>query len=986
LKGSINDCKIVDGKLYAMSNLGGFVMDSKAARNTGRLLFEPIEGLDTNASALLITKFGLLGCADRGTFIIKNEKVVKISSRACSGLVASEVDAKRIWALNSKGIFSLYYNKDNWVTEGYLKDYKNVPHLITPLANGDFWVSTRGNGVDYVTFPKSPNNKNLRDSPIIKNYNTLRGLPNLKDNVAFKLGVDIAFATRNGLYRYDQVSDIFVPNNLLGSKYTERNTQILWSRLDDQGSIWVYSKLGGTADLVKGKIYNQNIFEYSSIPFNRFVSSSAIFGTSQGPDQNTFFYGEDGIIQYYGGSKDKIQLEVPALVRKVTLNDSVLYWGYKRKPSILPFGKNSMIFECSIANFDEVSANKYQYQLEGYDTRWSDWTMGTKKEYTNLPEGNYRFRVRAKNIYNLISKEGYYHFQILPPWYHSWLAYILYILLFAGFMWIILRWRSRQLKSKNEALEKLIAVRTSEVQHQANQLKIQAEKLQELDKAKSRFFANISHEFRTPLTLIKGPIEQLEQNFSEKLNIETVKMIRRNANRLLNMVNQLLDLSKIDEGGLELAPAEGDVYKCLRTASSSFNSLAAQRNMDFRLDIPPTVLWALFDRDKLENIIYNLLGNAFKFSGDGSKITFVADYTENGLRLQVSDSGKGISAEKLPYIFDRFYQADSSNTRENVGSGIGLSLSKDLVELMNGTIIVSSEVGKGTFFTVQLPIQEIKTIQMKAVDDVHQVEQSMIKKPFVLPKTDKRNLPTILLVEDNSDMRHFITEQMVKFYKVMEAVNGEVGLQKAIADSPDLVITDLMMPKMDGIELCKKLKTDVHTSHIPVIMLTAKAGLDNKLEGLETGADDYLTKPFDSNELLVRTKNLIEQRKRLRELFSRQDVKIDPKKVTVTSIDQKFLEQVLELLETNFSNPDFGVPQMQDSLAMSKTQLHRKIKALTNEAPGELLRNFRLKMAAQLLAQKADSVTQIAYKVGFNNLSYFAKCFKELYGVAPSSF
>ena len=327
-----------------------------------------------------------------------------------------------------------------------------------------------------------------------------------------------------------------------------------------------------------------------------------------------------------------------------------------------------------------------------------------------------------------------------------------------------------------------------------------------------------------------------------------------------------------------------------------------------------------------------------------------------------------------------------SNTRDKGGSGIGLSLSKDLVELMDGTITVSSEVGTGTFFTVQLPIQEIKTHQKQKIESIAPLEKSVGKKSFALSKADKRNLPTILLVEDNSDMRHFITEQLIQFYKVKEAINGEVGLQKALADAPDLIITDLMMPKMDGIELCKKLKTDVHTSHIPVIMLTAKAGQENKIEGLQTGADDYLTKPFDGNELLVRTKNLIEQRQRLRALFSNKEVNVEPKKITVTSIDQKFLEDVLSLLEERYSSSEFGVPQMQKALAMSKTQLHRKLKALTNEAPGELLRNFRLKRAAQLLTQNADSVTQIAYKVGFNNLSYFAKCFKELYGVSPSSY
>ena len=518
------------------------------------------------------------------------------------------------------------------------------------------------------------------------------------------------------------------------------------------------------------------------------------------------------------------------------------------------------------------------------------------------------------------------------------------------------------------------------VKQKANQ------KLKELDRMKSNFFANISHEFRTPLTLIKGPIEQLEQNPEEQLSIEEIKMIRRNSTRVLKLVNQLLDLSKIDEGSLKLEPTEGDVYKCLRAATYSFNSHAAQRNMDYRIQIPQQVLWASFDRDKLEKIIYNLLSNAFKFSEDGAIISLEADYKQQELQINVSDSGKGIPHEQLPFIFDRFFQVDAGATREQEGSGIGLSLSKDLVELMNGTITVLSEVNKGTFFTVQLSIQEIKMGRKKIDKDTPSQEKTGIKKPFVISKTDKRDVPTILLVEDNADMRNFITEQLIKLYKIKEAVNGSAGLKKAITDSPDLIITDLMMPKMDGIELCKKLKTDVHTSHIPVIMLTAKAGMENKIEGLETGADDYLTKPFDATELLVRTKNLIDQRKKLRELYANKEVQIDPKKITVTSIDQKFLEELLLLLEDNYSDSDFGVPQMQEALAMSKTQLHRKLKALTNEAPGELLRNFRLKRAAQLLSQKADSVTQIAYRVGFNNLSYFAKCFKELYGAAPSSY
>ncbi|WP_222983369.1 tetratricopeptide repeat protein [Flagellimonas meishanensis] len=509
--------------------------------------------------------------------------------------------------------------------------------------------------------------------------------------------------------------------------------------------------------------------------------------------------------------------------------------------------------------------------------------------------------------------------------------------------------------------------------------------LQELDRLKSNFFANISHEFRTPLTLIQGLIQHLEQNPDQKLEKEDIKMIRRNTNRLLGLVNQLLDLSKIDEGKLKLKPSEGDVFKCIRTAAASFNSYAVQHQMDYRIKVPDTALWASFDRDKMEKVIYNLLSNAFKFNDEAGKVIIEVSHGNDELMVQVSDNGEGIAPEKLPFIFDRFYQVDGGITKEREGSGIGLSLSRDLVELMDGTITVSSEVGQGTFFTVQVPMQKIRTGQRSELATM-QNQSAMDKGTFDFPKTDDRSAPKILVIEDNEDMRQYIGKQLLEHYRVMEARNGEQGLKLAISGMPELIITDLMMPKIDGMELCKQLKSNIETSHIPVIMLTAMAGEKNKIEGLETGADDYLTKPFSAKELLARVRNLMAQRQRLRHYYSDNQASLEPAKLATTTLDRRFLNQLLELMEKEYADPNFGAPQMQMALAMSKTQLHRKIRALTNESPGELLRNFRLKKAANLLSQKADTVTQIAYQVGFNNLSYFAKCFKALYGVSPSSY
>ena len=509
----------------------------------------------------------------------------------------------------------------------------------------------------------------------------------------------------------------------------------------------------------------------------------------------------------------------------------------------------------------------------------------------------------------------------------------------------------------------------------------------EVDRLKSNFFANVSHEFRTPLTLIKGPIEHLEQNPGESLGREDLKMMRRNINRVLGLVSQLLDLSRIDRGKMQLVPTEGDVFKCLRAAAFSFNSHAAQRGMEYKVDIPQEQLWAAFDRDKLEKVVYNLLSNAFKFSDDGETVSFRAIYRGDELTLEVGDSGKGIAQEHLPFIFDRFYQADSSPTRSQEGSGIGLSLSRNLVELMDGTITVSSELHKGTYFTVQLPLQRIRTRQKSEAAKIAAREKPASRPPaFKFPVNDARKLPEILLVEDNDDMRHFIRQRLQESYRVAEARNGEEGLKAARRDIPDLIISDLMMPRMDGVELCKQLRSHVETSHIPLIMLTARAGAENRIEGLETGADDYLTKPFDARELLVRVRNLIDQRALLKERFAQGRSPLRPDRMPSATLDEQFLQQLSGLFQENYTDADFGQTDMQQALAMSKTQLHRKIKALTGETPGELLRNFRLRAAADLLTQEADTVTQIAYRVGFNNLSYFAKCFKEVYGTSPSAY
>ena len=990
LEGTVTSILRHKGVLYVATYSGLFVLNRSKGNEPSK--FRKIEQIKSGCFSLLQTENEIFAATANGVFRITGQEITHLNTLSgCRALGQSKVDKDLIFVGHQHGLSIMQYSDGIWKTKGDINSIKEDIKSIINDKKGNLWLGTSLNTVIKIEIS---NLKNTDQNSVIeglKVYRYFKGLPEGPTNV-WMIDDDLLVTSEGQggpLFKLDTVSNTFFSENTYGRKFG-LDSLVIYPKAYQNNGQYIFLE----SNPIYGKSYRYSAFAKENGKYSvQRIYDEPIRSTTETQiyweNQNQIWLGGEGI------SKFDLRLETSYLssyrthIRKMILGqDSIIYGGDPSYPvsPLLSFSPMVFRFEYAAPSFTKPEANLYQYRLVGFDEAWSNWTQETKKDYTNLQEGKYQFLARAQDVYGVIGSIGSITFEILPPWYRTWWAYLLYIILFVIFLWMLLKLRSNQLKSKNQALEKMIAIRTSEVLHQANQLKIQAEKLQELDKSKSRFFANISHEFRTPLTLIKGPIEQLEHNFNEKLNIETVKMIRRNANRLLNMVNQLLDLSKIDEGSLKLSPTEGDVYKCLRAAASSFNSHAAQRNIDYRVQIPTALLWASFDRDKLENVIYNLLGNAFKFSDDGSKISFTSVYTEYILKIEVSDAGKGIPEENLPFIFDRFYQVDTSGNRAKNGSGIGLSLSKDLVELMGGTITVWSEAIKGTYFTVNLPLQEIKTRQKNTVQNEIQKQEFLTKKTFIISKTDKRDLPTILLVEDNSDMRHFITEQLVKFYKINTSINGEEGFQKALYHSPDLVITDLMMPKMDGIELCKKLKTDVLTSHIPVIMLTAKAGIENKIEGLEIGADDYLIKPFEAQELLVRIKNLIEQRQKLRALFSNKDVDVNPKKITVTSIDQKFLEQVLTLMEKNYSDSNFNVPEMQDALAMSKTQLHRKLKALTNEAPGELLRNFRLKRAAQLLSQKADSVTQIAYKVGFNNLSYFAKCFKELYGVAPSSY
>ena len=524
-------------------------------------------------------------------------------------------------------------------------------------------------------------------------------------------------------------------------------------------------------------------------------------------------------------------------------------------------------------------------------------------------------------------------------------------------------------------------IKNLQLQRETFQKIKETEKLQELDRIKTNFFTNISHEFRTPLTLILGPLEKLMgENKDDRLQ-DQYKLIHKNADNLLKLINQLLDLSSIDAGKMKLNTDKVDAINFIKGITASFRPLANIKNIQLEFDSNLEQVDTYFDKDKFEKIISNLLSNAIKFTNANGEIRVSISIDKNEIiEIYVEDNGIGIPKPELQNIFNRFSKVEGANVVG--GTGIGLALVKELVELHKGKISVESELKKGSKFKMVLPlkIEYYKKFQSEAAVQKEKAGQlkkeEKVKKEIKEPERDiedsENNIPIVLVVEDENDIRNFIKENLGKEYKVLESENGKDGLIKSIEHIPDLIISDIIMPEMNGIELCKNVKTDERTSHIPVILLTAKSSVENKLEGLETGADDYLTKPFHISELKVRVSNLIEQRRKLRERF-RREILLEPKDIAVTSADEKFLYRVSNIIEKHIADYNFTVDNFAREIGMSRMQLHRKLNAVTGLAASDYIRNFRLKRAANLLKGKHGNIGEIAYDVGFNNPSYFSK-------------
>ncbi len=621
--------------------------------------------------------------------------------------------------------------------------------------------------------------------------------------------------------------------------------------------------------------------------------------------------------------------------------------------------------------------------MEGFDKEWT-YTDASRRfvNYTNLDPGEYTFRVKGSNNDGVWNEEGTsLRIIITPPWWATLWAYILY-----GIFAVLLFSTSTRFYLNRQRLK--------------HQLKLEhehSEKLEEVDRMKSRFFANISHEFRTPLTLILGPSDSIITGSSNEKIKKMAGTIKKSANRLLSLINQLMDLSKLEAGRLKLETSRGNIVTFVKGVAMSFESLAERKDIMLKVKSNNNKIELYFDKEKMEKVFANLLSNTFKFTPEGGKVTISLNETDNNsVEIKIKDTGIGIPQEELSKLFDRFYQVDSSHTREHEGTGIGLSLTKELVELHKGSIKVESKEEKWTEVTITLPLGKEHLLP----EEILEADESSEEKKILVDKEDTitsvqlekpfredfdKDKTFILVVEDNADVREYIKESLEEEYYIEEAANGEQGLRKAEKIIPDLIISDIMMPKIDGNELTRRLKSDERTSHIPIILLTAKSEQESKLKGLETGADAYLTKPFSTKELQIRIKNLINLRRKLQQKYSfGKIVTTNREWKKLSSLDDKFMKRAMEVIENHISEEEFNIEDFGKEVGMSRMQIHRKLKALTGKSASHYIRSVKLNKAKELIGEHEATISEIAYSLGFSSPAYFTRCFKDEYGYPPS--
>lgn len=809
---------------------------------------------------------------------------------------------------------------------------------------GNMWMGTLGHGLI----------KMDSNFEIVERYTTDDGLPNNVLNGLINVNNEsLWISSNNGLSRFDiereEFRNFFSTNGLLNNKF----------------NYGAYHKIKNNCLAFGGKRGVDFVF-LDKISRNNYVPPIAITGFR--------IFNKEVAVSKSG--------EDAFLKKHISLTDEI----------VLNYDQNMISFDFTALNYANSNKNKYKYKLEGFDREWNDIGTARLATYTNLDHGEYIFKVVGSNNDNLFNEEGAKLSVVITPplWKTNWFRGLsILFLLFVVYVIIIM------VRNREKIKQELIFERQT------------ARQMKEVDRLKHQFFMNISHEISTPLSLILGPLDKImSMDIKDRIINTNLELIKRNTVNLKKLVNQLLDYRKLETGNVKLELKKGNLKVFVENIVEAFRFTAEDKGIMLTIKSYQPSVFICFDTDKIEKIVNNLVSNAIKYSRKNGEITVAissvfADDVENSnylippldvaqskynryVKIKVTDTGIGIAPDDLSKIFDRFRRIKSSTDVEPQGMGIGLALTKELVKIHNGHLRVRSQIGKGSRFSVFIPFydedSECEGGSLNELSDALAEDRS-IENSSIL----SGNQSIVLVVDDNPDLRSFIRSHFEPEYRVIEANNGKEGWTKSLENVPDIVISDVMMPVMNGNDLCRMLKKDERTSHIPVIMLSALGSNENQLAGIDAGADDYLTKPFDIGLLKAKVDNIFSVRKSLRERYSKEMV-LKPKDIVLASPNEKFLKKLIDVVEKNIANEELDVEFLAKNMMVSRTQLYRKIGALTDMSPKEFVRELRLNRAAQIVKQNKMNISEVAYSVGFSDVSYFRKCFKDKFGMSASEY
>lgn len=883
------------------------------------------------------------------------------------------------------GTFKRYTTRKQLISSDYISK-------ILEDSDHNIWVATSF-GVNLLLenedrFICINNNPKSQNSLINDNVNSL-----IEDKKGY-----LWICTRDGLSVYNHQTKTF-QNYRKSDGLPDNNLTDI--QQDAQGNFWISSSNGLSRIAVtygkKLTLHFANFDENDGLQGREFNRSASVkLSTGElafaGPDGINIFYPQliktsvsspklfITDFQLFGKSLSAISKKNGEQSLKKPIVDT--------KEIVLKHDENVFVIEFAALNFKGPDKVKYMYMLEGFDKSWIFPENNTRKaSYTNLPPGQYRFKVKSENSGINRDLAGVtLDIEILHPWYATKLAYFLYVLLLCLILFYI---RNRSIKRLRDKF--FIEQQKLESERLLENERVEATRNRELDALKIKFLTNLSHELRTPLSLILAPVEKMLESDYDSRTKEQASFIYKNARRLLNLVNQLLDFKEMEMKELKLQKREGDIVAFIRDITNSFKDLGEKRNIQLSFNTNYDSLVVSFDHDKIERVLFNLLSNSFKFTPEGGKVSvwvttkLVGD--QSTLEIKVTDTGIGVPKEKQLKIFDRFFQNDIRNDSIiNQGSGIGLSIAKEFVQIHGGTIIVLSDEGKGSCFTVTLPFNELKGLigNANAVSNELVTAGALNAWKQLAPQNSSKKL-SVLVVEDDADLRYYLKDNLRNDFDIIEAKDGKEGWQKALFYHPDVVVSDISMPEMNGILLCRKIKSDPRTGQIPVVLLTALSGEQQQLNGLETGANDYMTKPFSFEVLRSKIRNILNQQETTRKRYSKQ-VEVKPPAVEIQDPDEKFLQEVLFEIESNIDNSNFSVDMLSKLVFVSRGTLYSRILNLTGKTPLEFIKSYRLKRAAQLLEAGKFTVSAVCYKTGFKTTKNFVKSFKKEFDLTPSQY